>query len=174
MSRVSVALLCVAVGLLAGCAQQQTRLDLTLTATERLNPDLHGRPSPVVVRLVELRERTAFERADFFSLYGAAGQALPDDLVYSKELELRPGAQATLTLLLEPGSQYVGVLAAYRDLPHARWRQVLVVPRQRRGRAELVLDQAGIRPLAPVAGRTPRMCRRGTANMNAACRQASQ
>jgi type VI secretion system protein VasD len=157
MSRVTAALLCAVIGLLGGCSLSPfstlTKLDLTLTASERVNPDIHGRPSPIVVRLMELRHPVAFEHADFFSLYGHGAQALPKDLVNLEELELRPGDHTTLKLSLEPGSRYVGVLAAYRDLPHAQWRYVLPVTVQQLTRAELVLDQTGIRSASPHSAR---------------------
>ncbi|MFC6300917.1 type VI secretion system lipoprotein TssJ [Pseudomonas sp. CCM 7893] len=158
MFRVFVSLSFVVLGLLAGCSSLSpfstvTKLDLTLTASEHVNPDLHGRPSPVVLRLIELRHPVAFENADFFSLYGRAEQTLPKDLVNSEELELRPGEQVVLKLSLEQGSRYVGVLAAYRDLPQAQWRHVLSVAHRQVSRAELVLDQAGIRPVHPIQAR---------------------
>lgn len=54
--------------LLAGCStlspySRLTKLDLALSAGERVNPDLNGRPSPVVVRLFELKHPVAFENA---------------------------------------------------------------------------------------------------------------
>lgn len=136
--------------LLAGCSvlspfSSLTKLDLTLTAGERLNPDLHGRPSPVVVHLVELRHPVAFENSDFFSLYERAEQVLPKDWVAAEELELRPGERRLLKLSVAPNSRYVGVVAAYRDLPHVQWRWVVHVDPQRRTQAELVLDETGIR-----------------------------
>lgn len=136
--------------LLAGCSalsplSSLTKLDLTLAAGERLNPDLHGRPSPVVVRLIELRHPVAFENNDFFSLYERAEQVLPKDWVAAEELELRPGERWLLKLSVEPHSRYVGVLAAYRDLPHVQWRWVLPVSPQRRTQAELLLDETGVR-----------------------------
>ena len=136
--------------LLAGCSglspfSSLTKLDLTLAAGERLNPDLHGRPSPVVVRLIELRHPVAFENSDFYSLYERAEQVLPKDWVSAEELELRPGERRLLKLSVAPHSRYVGVLAAYRDLPHVQWRWVLPITPQRRTQAELVLDETGIR-----------------------------
>lgn len=82
--------------LLAGCASLSpysnlTKLNLKLTASDQLNPDLHGRPSPIVVRLMALKHPVAFENADFFSLYERAKESLAVDLLASEELELRPG-----------------------------------------------------------------------------------
>ena len=46
--------------LLAGCSalspySNVTKLDLTLSASDQVNPDVHGRASPVVIRLLELK-----------------------------------------------------------------------------------------------------------------------
>lgn len=155
MSRVALPLL-VVLGLLGGCSSLSpfstlTKLDLTLAASEEVNPDLHGRPSPVVVQLFELKHPVAFEHADFFTLYGHAEQALPKDWVSSEELELRPGEQVALKLRSEPQSRYVGIIAAYRDLPHVQWRWVLALAPQQLTRAHLVLDQSGIRAGDPIA-----------------------
>jgi type VI secretion system protein VasD len=135
--------------LLAGCAtlspfSTMTKLNLTLAASDQLNPDLNGRPSPVVVRLFELRHPVAFEHADFFSLYERARETLSPDLLSSEELELRPGETVELKLAVAGGGRYVGVVAAYRDLPQARWRYTLPVTVAQITEASLVLEQDGI------------------------------
>lgn len=135
--------------LLAGCTtlspfSTMTKLNLALTASDRLNPDIHGRPSPVVVRLFELRHPVAFENSDFFSLYERARETLAPDLVSSEELELRPGETVELRLGLSGDSRYVGILAAYRDLPQVRWRYTLPVAATQLTEANLTLDQDGL------------------------------
>ncbi|WP_104912484.1 type VI secretion system lipoprotein TssJ [Pseudomonas sp. LG1D9] len=149
MSRSTSVLLLAVLGLLPGCSNLSpystlTKLDLTLAASDLVNPDLHGRPSPIVVRLLELRNPVAFENADFFSLYGRVENTLPKDLVSSEEWELRPGEQVTLKLSATPGSRYIGVLAAYRDLPQVRWRHVVSLDVESRTRVDLVLDETGV------------------------------
>lgn len=139
----------VALALLAGCASispfsTMTKLNLSLIADDQLNPDLNGRPSPVVVRLFELKHPVAFENADFFSLYERARETLAPDLVFSEELELRPGETVELKLAITGGGRYVGVLAAYRDLPHSQWRYTLPVSAAKLTQARLTLSQAGI------------------------------
>lgn len=136
--------------LMAGCSSLSpyshiTKLNLKLTASDRLNPDLNGRPSPIVVRLFELKHPVSFENADFFSLYERAKEALAPDLVASEEMELRPGETVELKLSVEEGSRYVGVLAAYRDLSDTQWRYTLQVTPTEATDADLTLDQNGIR-----------------------------
>ena len=52
---------------------------------------------------------------------------------------------------MQEGSRYVGVLAAYRDLPEASWRYVIAVPPQERTRVALSLDERGIALFDPLA-----------------------
>lgn len=144
--------LCAALLSLAGCAALSpnstlTKLDLSLNGSDQLNPDLHGRPSPIVLRLMELKHAVAFENADFFSLYQRPKEALAPDLVTQEELELRPGETRELKVSVQEGSRYVGVLAAYRDLPEVNWRYVIPLTAQQRNQARLALDAQGIRNL---------------------------
>ncbi|ROM56915.1 type VI secretion system-associated lipoprotein [Pseudomonas canadensis] len=136
--------------LMAGCSSLSpysdiTKLNLKLTASDQLNPDLNGRPSPIVVRLFELKHPVSFENADFFSLYERAKESLAPDMVASEELELRPGETVEFKLRLEEGSRYVGVLAAYRDLSETQWRYTLQVTPLDATNVDLTLDQSGIR-----------------------------
>ncbi|MDI2592794.1 type VI secretion system lipoprotein TssJ [Pseudomonas sp. N3-W] len=136
--------------LMAGCStispySHVTKVNLKLTASDQLNPDLNGRPSPIVVRLFELKHPVAFENADFFSLYERAKESLAPDMVASEELELRPGETVELKLSVEEGSRYIGVLAAYRDLPESKWRYTVQVTPVEVTDADLTLDQSGIR-----------------------------
>lgn len=139
--------------LLTGCSalspnSDLTKLDLSLEGSDTLNPDLNGRPSPIVVRLIELKHPVAFQNADFFSLYQRAKEALSPDMVIEEELELRPGEVRTFKLYVQDDSRYVGVLAAYRDLPEAHWRFVIPLTPQAQNHSTLRLDERGISDLA--------------------------
>ena len=59
------ALLALTVLLLTGCSalspySSVTKLDLGLSASDQVNLDLNGRPSPLVIRLMELKHPVAF------------------------------------------------------------------------------------------------------------------
>ncbi|HSC84391.1 MAG TPA: type VI secretion system lipoprotein TssJ [Pseudomonas sp.] len=138
---------------LGGCSSlspysDTTKLDLSLVASDDLNPDLHGRPSPIVVRLLELKNPSSFNNSDFFSLYQWPKASLRPDLVSFEELELRPGETRELKLSVQPGSHYVGVIAAYRDLPEASWRFVVSLQEGEINQAGVRLDKRGLQPLS--------------------------
>lgn len=137
------------VALLAGCSalspySTETKLNLKISASDQLNPDQNGRPSPIVLRLLELKHPTAFENADFFTLYERAKESLAQDLVSDEEIELRPGESLDLKLTVGNGNRYVGVLAAYRDLPETQWRYTVQVVPMGLTKVNLKLDDLGI------------------------------
>jgi len=140
--------------LLGACASQKTPdptlLDLTLNGGDDLNPDLNGRPSPLVVRLVELKNPVGFENAEFFPLYENAKQILAPDWVAEEELELRPGEARELKLKVQGDSRYVGIYGAYRNLAGSQWRQVIQLKPNALAQVRLQLTATGIQP-APAA-----------------------
>jgi type VI secretion system protein VasD len=102
-----------------------------IKATQTTNPDVRGRPSPVVVRIYELRTLGAFNSADFFSLFEKEAETLGGDLVGREEYDLQPGETRPYRRQLQPDTKFIGVAAAFRDLEKARWRQAAPVPAKR-------------------------------------------
>lgn len=119
--------------LLAGCGSgsRAPLLQGSIKTAPTVNPDLSGRPSPVVVRTYELRALGAFNSADFFSLFERESETLGSDLVGREEYDLRPGETRPYKRQLQPDTKFFGVVAAFRDLENSRWRQAVPVPAKR-------------------------------------------
>ncbi|OUS31432.1 type VI secretion system-associated lipoprotein [Gammaproteobacteria bacterium 45_16_T64] len=120
--------LCGSLFMLAGCQfmmSDLTKVDLRIVAGGDLNPDDNGRPSPLVVRLLELKSIAGFENAEFFSLYHHEKETLGGDLISSEELELKPGDVQDIKFALSPESKFIAVMGAYRQLDKVSWRMVL-------------------------------------------------
>lgn len=133
-TRVAV-LACVAL-LLAGCfggkppaapAPGNTRIKGTIEVAATVNPDARGRPSPVVVKIYDLSAPTAFNSADFFSLFERDKETLGADLVAVEEFQLLPGEKRPFDRMLPPTVRYVSVLAGFRAVETAQWRATLPV-----------------------------------------------
>lgn len=127
-----------------GCAgsPKPTRLDIRMSGDAQVNPDARYRPSPVMVRLYELKTPAAFESADFFSLFDKDRETLAADLNARDEFVLQPGQSLTLKREARPDTRYLAVLAAYRDLERSRWRAVTAL---HPGKAQVVQVRAGAR-----------------------------
>ena len=118
----------------AACASsppKPARTRLTIAATADTNPDASGRPSPVVVRVYQLKADTAFTGADFFDLYDDEMKVLGAELIGRNEYVVAPAERRTLELDVSADARFVGIIAAYRDIRNAQWRTVAQAPLQR-------------------------------------------
>jgi type VI secretion system protein VasD len=98
-----------------------------LVGAADLNPSASNRPSPLPLRIFELRAATAFNKADFLPLYQAELQALGEELIAREELVLAPGETRTIQKVLDPATRFIGVFGAYRSFERAVWRAVAPV-----------------------------------------------
>jgi type VI secretion system protein VasD len=103
------------------------KLAISIVAAAQLNPDASARPSPVVVRLYELKSATQFGGAGFMLLFDQDRSALAGDIVVREEFVMRPGDTKVVDKLLSPETQAIGVMAAFRDLERAQWRGVVAL-----------------------------------------------
>jgi len=119
--------------ILFGCAStpKQRSLDGGIYTSSDLNPDSNGRPSPVVLRIYQLGSRDSFANADFFTLYDDAEAVLSKDLISVEERELLPGAHYEYDLVLEPKTEYVGIIVAYKEIDTAKWNAIAQVPEKK-------------------------------------------
>ena len=142
---------CLALGVLiclvAGCASapKPAKVSLNLVASNSVNPDLEGRPSPVVVQIYRIRAADAFNNARFFELYDDAEQVLGQDLVGVTEIEMSPDSKRTLSVEgMTADTRYIGVLAAYRDIDEARWRAIVETPSGEKLDFQVALDALSV------------------------------
>ena len=120
--------LCAAL-LVSACASapKPTLVSGTIQATAQINPSPTKRPSPLLVRIYELKSAAAFNAADFMSLYQRDQAELAADMVAKEEYVVAPGETKAFTKTLGPDTRFLGIVAAYRDLEHAKWRSVVPI-----------------------------------------------
>lgn len=112
-------------------AAPATRLELKLKTDGNINPDAANRPSPVLLRIYELRDDTRFKAADFFALYQKDQETLAGDVLRKQELMLAPGQIKDVGFETETDSRYLAILAAFHHLDAAQWGAVTPIPRAR-------------------------------------------
>lgn len=132
--------------LLAGCAKApppgppaitiaappdaRVKAAMSLAAANDANPDGTGRPSPVVVRVYQLRTDAAFAGADFLPLYDDDMKVLGPEMITRDEFVLAPAEHRSLDVTISGEARFVGAIAAFRDIRNAQWRVVVPVPRK--------------------------------------------
>lgn len=108
-----------------------TMFNADFIAAPDLNPDGENRPSPLVVRVYELKSLTGFENADFFGLFDNDEALLGTDLQLKEEFEFAVGERLQLVRETQPETRYVGVIGAYRNIEQAGWRASVAIPPNR-------------------------------------------
>jgi len=86
------------------------------------NPDATGRPSPVVVRVYQLKTDASFNGAEFFALFDDDKKVLGAELISRDEFVLTPAERRTIEVVVSDETRFVGAIAAYRDIGHSQWR----------------------------------------------------
>jgi len=128
-----------------------TTIDAKLVASPQVNPDSRKRPSPVVVRVYELKARTQFDAADFISLFEHDKDVLGSELVTKDEYVLRPGETKDLARQPQPDTKFLAVLVGFRDLEKSRSRAVAAIEPNKVNRWVIKVDAltVGILPAPP-------------------------
>lgn len=134
--------------LLSACATAHHDAQATwdIRATHYLNPDENGQSKPIALTFYQLKNSQAFKQASYVDLSEHAPEILGEDLIDKQTMTVRPGQHTSLQKNLAVDTQYIGIVAAYRDIDHAHWRQVLIVKPHylRHSRIDLAVQAAGM------------------------------
>ena len=134
-------------GLLTACAggpPPREPLDMQINATADVNPDMQGRPSPVILHIVELSSTEQFNRLDYMGLTQPSGAGLGADLLGKNQMVLQPGEAKALPMELNPLTTAIGLVAGYRDIDNATWRKVIPITQGGTKGISITLEQTQI------------------------------
>jgi type VI secretion system protein VasD len=117
---------------LTGCASgpkppKPTIVSATVQTAAGANPDMRKRPSPLVIRVYELKSAAAFEASDFLSLYDRDQATLAAEMSGREEFILRPGESKPWEKTVAPDTKFIGIIAAYRDIERAHWKDIVAL-----------------------------------------------
>jgi type VI secretion system protein VasD len=118
------------VALLSACAAappEPEKLGMQISAAADVNPDMQGRPSPIILHIMELSSAEQFTTLDYMSLTSSSGTALGAALLSKNQLVLQPGDSKQLPLELNPLTTAIGLVAGYRDIDNATWRTSIAI-----------------------------------------------
>jgi len=128
----------------SGFSDRPANAIIRITASNELNPDINGRPSPIVLRLYSLRNADSFNNARFFELYENGDDTLGIDLLEEYEFEIFPGDTREMEMSFQLETQFLGFMAAYRDIDQAIWRDSVSVSMNETSTLDVQLGQLSI------------------------------
>ncbi len=133
---------------LTGCFSKKplppSQIVAKILTSSHLNPNADGAPSPVILRLYELKSAGNFKNSDFFSLFDDESSVLAGDLLARDELRLNPNETRTINRELDPATRHIGILVAFRDLDKADWRTVIEITEHQLNAYTILLGQNDI------------------------------
>lgn len=136
---------------LAGCGSAPAKpveAKARISASAEVNPNSAGRPSPIHVRIFQLKEDGAFLDADFWALVDKEQETLAASLVQRLEFDLTPGESKDFPLKISPDARVLGVMAEFADYRNAQWRVVAQAPNKslmdmiKKDRVTISIDKA--------------------------------
>jgi type VI secretion system protein VasD len=120
-------------------------MSVSFESSTDTNPDPRGRPSPILLRFYELDAIGGFNSADFVGLFEREQATLGSSLQARQELQLTPGQRTQSRITLKPGTRFIAVAAAFRDLERANWRAVLDLQNKSSASIKVLLSGRSVR-----------------------------
>lgn len=103
----------------------ETPAKITVRADANINPNQSGVPSPVVIKLYDLKAQTNFMAATFFELFDNDIARLGPEMLSKEVVEIVPGTTREVDHTITGDVKYLGVIAGFRDISSAQWRSIV-------------------------------------------------
>lgn len=124
----------VACAALAGCKStpppppKPIDVQVNVVAAPDINPNRSGRPSPVFLRVFQLRDASKFLNAEFDDATLHSDTVLAGVVIARDERMIEPATTVALPLKIDPETRLLGVVAEYFDVANSQWRATSPTP----------------------------------------------
>lgn len=115
-------------GAVGGYFGLDTDLEITFEVDADTNPDELGKPSPVFIRMYELKSKKMMKKSDFIELYERDKEVLGADLLAVHKLKhFEPGDSRSEHFVLSPKTHYVALYAEFLEFKHSKYKLIIPV-----------------------------------------------
>ncbi len=105
-----------------------TDLKLTFKVDADINPDDQKTPSPLFIRMYELKSTKMFERANFLDLFERDKETLGADMIAKQRLKrIKPGENTDISFVLDEKTQFIGLYAEFSEYKNANFKVIIPV-----------------------------------------------
>ncbi|MBL1276980.1 MAG: type VI secretion system lipoprotein TssJ [Ectothiorhodospiraceae bacterium] len=110
-----------------GMLNLDSDLKINFLVETDINPDDNQTPSPLILRMYQLKAPTAFNKANFIDIYEKDTEILGSELVSRKKLKrIKPGENHETRFVLDPETKFVGIYAEFLKYKDADFK--LIIP----------------------------------------------
>jgi type VI secretion system protein VasD len=123
---------CLVILLAAACAKDEippepTRIAIEIETAGDINPNPEGRPSPLALRIYQLKSSSKFKKADFMSLFENDESVLGNGLLKKEEIFLKSNEKRTVLYEAEADTGSIGLMAIFRNYEQSQWKATTTV-----------------------------------------------
>lgn len=105
-----------------------TDLTLSFKVESDINPDENKTPSPLFVRMYELKSIKLFKKANFIDIYEQDKKMLGADFISVVKLKrLKPGEDRENSFVLDKKTRFVALYAEFLEYKSARYKMIIPV-----------------------------------------------
>lgn len=105
-----------------------TDLTLSFKVDSDINPDENKTPSPLFVRMYELKSTKLFNKANFIDIYEGDKEVLGADFIAVQKLKrLKPGEDRENSFVLNEKTRFVGLYAEFLNYKSAGYKMIIPV-----------------------------------------------
>jgi len=122
------------------------RIELVVDVAADANPNVRGRPSPVVLNVLQLTGDHRLVTADYLALLHDPDAALQQTLASAqKTLPIAPGDTNFTTLVIEKNVRYIGFVVELARFDDVQNRIVIPIETAKEnGRIHIAINRAGV------------------------------
>ncbi len=111
-----------------GMLDLDTDLQISFFVDSDVNPDDNRIPSPLIVRMYELKSPKLFENANFIDIYERDSEVLGDDMITKQKLKpIKPGENKKASFVLSKEARYIGLYAEFLKYKDAKYKLIIPV-----------------------------------------------
>lgn len=124
-----------------GLFNMDTDLEINFKVDADINPDDDKKPSPLFVRMYQLKTTKMFKRANFIDLYERDQEVLGADMISKQKLKrMKPGENRDEQFVLDKNTKFIGLYAEFLDYKKSSYKLLIpVVPTNVVGTSEDIL-----------------------------------
>lgn len=125
-------LLLAATLVVSGCSssplERKIKFAYTIVAAPDINPDIHGEPSSVVVRVIQLTNVPNFQAASYENVFTGLVNKLGNEFIAVDEHLIDPGATQVFKAEVSERAKFLGIAVGYRSSGAVTWKTVQPIP----------------------------------------------
>ena len=111
-----------------GLLDLDTDFKLSFIADKDLNPDDADVPSPVIIRMYELKSTKLFKNANFIDLYERDTEVLGKSMIVKQALKaIKPNEKNERSFVLSKDTAYIGLYVEFLQYENAKYKVTLPV-----------------------------------------------